>query len=237
MEFNFSIRGALRDSWSLFKTHWQFFVGIAAVVALLNLVGGSKNIPDWASFILAVASFIWSIVMMKISLAAADGKVDLLSFGVIKGMLPSWRQALGMLCVGLFSGVLILGGLILLIIPGIYIAFRLGLANLSYIDRGEGIRKAVRHSWDITKGSVFWTTVLISLVALFLYIVGFILFGIGILVTYPIALILMAKFYRAVVAHHSGAQAIAPQPQEIKAPEPMEAPTTEEHHESENPAQ
>lgn len=236
MEFHFSIREALSNSWAIFKTHWHFFVGTSAVAVVLNLVGGSENVTWWLSLILAIISFIWSIVMVKISLAAADGKTELLSFSYVKEMLPPWRQTLGMLCVGILSGLLVLAGLILLIIPGIYIAFRLSLATISYIDRGEGVRKALRHSWEITKGPVFWTAVLISLTALVLYVIGFILFGIGILVTYPIALILMAKFYRAIVVHHSGAQTVVPQPEEIKAPEPA-ASIKEEHNESENIAQ
>lgn len=237
MEFHFSIREALRDSWTLFKTHWQFFTSIAAVVALLNILGGGKRTPILVSLILGVAAFIWSIVMMKISLAAADGKAELLSFSSVKEMFPSWQQILGMAGVGILGGLLILAGLVLLIIPGIYVAFRLGLANLSYIDRGEGIRKALRHSWEITKGPIFWTAVLISLVSLVLYIVGIIFFGIGILVTYPLALILMAKFYRAATAHHGVAQTVVPQPQEIKAPEPLATPEPEAHHESETPVQ
>lgn len=225
MEFNFSIRGALRDSWTLFKTHWQFFVATAAVVAVLNILGGGKNTPWFISLIINVASFVWTIVMIKISLAAADNKTELLSFSAIKGMLPTWQQALGLLGVGVLSALLVIGGLILLIIPGIYIGFRLGLSNLAYIDRGDGIKKALRYSWDLTQGSVFWTTVLVALTAAALYIIGFALFGIGVLVAYPLAIILMAKFYRALSTHKAGTQAVVEQPVEISA--------REEHHESE----
>lgn len=229
MEFTFSIRGAIREAWELFKKHAWFFLTISAVAVVLNFVGSGKYVPMPVKIILSVATFVWSIVVMKLSLAAADGKEDLFKFSKIQSILPNLKQALGMLGVGILAGLLFICGLVLLIIPGIWVAFRLSLANLSYLDKGEGVRKALRSSWDMTKGGVFWTTVLVGICAGLLYIVGLIFFGVGILVTYPLAMILMAKFYRALSNYRGSTQTVVPQPAEIVAPEP--------HHESEAPSQ
>ncbi len=220
MEFKFSIRGALREAWNLFKKHFWFFVGLSAVAAVLNIIGNGKHINFIVSIILSIASFLWSIIMMKLSLAAADGKEELFAWGSVKEMFPGWKQALGVLGVGILGGILTLLGLVLLIIPGLWVAFRLSVANLSYLDKGEGIRKALRSSWNLTKGNAFWTAVLVVLVSCFLYIVGLILFGVGILVTYPLAMILMAKFYRALTLHHAGlaSTAVVVQPEELTPP-------------------
>lgn len=225
MEFNFSIRNAVKEAWDLFKKHVWFFVGISAVAMVLSFVGSGDRIPSPIILLAGVASFIWSIITMKVSLAVVDGHEDKLSFSNIQSMLPSWKEALGLLGVGILGGLMVLGGLILLIIPGIWIAFRLSVANLSFIDKREGIRKSLRNSWEMTKGGAFWTTVLVVLTSGILYIVGLIFFGIGILVTYPIAMILMAKFYRALTVHHGHAVSttVVPQPAEILAPDP-EAP-------------
>ena len=204
MEFTFSIRGALREAWALFKKHVWFFVGLSAVSVVLNFIGAGKRVPLVISLILTVATFVWSIVVMKFSLAAADGKEELFSWKSVTSMFPSWKQFLGVIGVGLLSGLLTLAGLILLIIPGLWVAFRLSVATLAYLDKGEGVRKSLRASWDMTKGHTFWTAVLVCITAGALYIVGFILFGVGILVTYPLAMILMAKFYRALTVHHAG---------------------------------
>ncbi len=234
MEFKFSIRNAVKEAWGLFKKHAWFFIAIAAVGMVLNFLGTGERTPGIVSVILGIAAFIWSIVVMKLSLAAADGKEEMFSFSKIQSLLPGWRQALGLIGVGLLVGLFFICGLILLIIPGIWVAFRLSLSNLAYLDKGEGVRKAVRSSWNMTKGGVFWTTVLVGLTAGLLYIVGLVLFGVGILVTYPIAMILMAKFYRALTIHHGHATAnVVVQPVEIVAPEIHEEP----HHESETPIQ
>jgi hypothetical protein len=224
MEFTFSIRGALKEAWDLFKKHIWFFVGLSAISVILNFIGGGKHTPGIVSLILTIASFIWSIVLVKFSLAAADGKDESLSFNKIQSMLPTGKQALGFLGVALLGGLLILGGLVLLIIPGIYIAIRLSVANLSFIDKNQGVKASLKSSWDMIKGSTFWTAVLVMIASVFLYMIGLVLFGIGILVTYPLAMILMAKFYRALTVQnnqHSVAgesTATVVQPVEIEAP-------------------
>lgn len=236
MEFTFSIRETLKSSWALFKKHVWFFVGIAAVSVVLNFIGGGKHVPFVIEFILMVATFLWSIIVMKFSLAAADNKEELLSFKSVQAMLPSWQQFLGMLGVAIMTALLVLGGFILLIIPGIWIAFRLSVSNLAYLDKGQGVMKSLRTSWDMTKGSIFWTVVLVGIVSGALYLVGILLFGVGILVTYPLAMLLMAKFYRALTVHHGhSASTVVVQPAEIVAP--VEAKPEEHHHESETPNQ
>lgn len=219
MELKFSIRNAVKEAWELFKKHAWFFVALSAVSVVLNLAGNGRHVPGVVTLILMIASFVWAIVFMKISLAAADGKEELFSFSKIQSLLPTLNQIFCMIGVALLVGLFVLCGLILLVIPGIWVAFRLSLSNLAYLDKGEGIRASVRTSWNLTKGSAFWTAVLVALTAALLYIVGLILFGLGILVTYPIAMILMAKFYRALTLHYGGAsQTVVVQPVEIVAP-------------------
>jgi membrane-anchored glycerophosphoryl diester phosphodiesterase (GDPDase) len=126
----------------------------------------------------------------------------------------------------LLGGIIIIGGFILLIIPGIYIAIRLSLANLSFIDKNEGIKKALRSSWDMIKGGTFWTAVLVMITSVFLYMIGIVLFGIGILVTYPLAMILMAKFYRALTVAHGQHSVVAETTTTVVQPAEIEAPST-----------
>ena len=225
MAFTFGIRNTLKEVWGIFKKHVWFFLALAAVAAVLNLVGSGKHTPGVIKLILTIMTFVWSIVVMKFSLAAADGKEELFSFVHIKGMLPNWKQALGMMGVAILGGLIILCGLILVIIPGLWIAFRFSLSNLSYLDTGEGVRKALRSSFDMTKGPIFWTTVLVGLVAGVLYIVGIIFFGVGILVTYPLAMMLMAKYYRALTVYHTHTAS-------HEAPVVVQAPAAEVHEES-----
>jgi len=222
--FTFSITDTIRHSWALFKKHAQFFVVLGLVSVILGLTGNSKHIPGLLSLVVGVASYVWTIVWLKASLAVARGDETKLSFGALQQLLPTFTEALLLAGIALLSGILVLAGLILLIIPGFYILIRLSFANLAYLDRKEGVRKSLRYSWSITKGDRFWTTLLAGIVALGLYLVGVLFFGVGVLVTYPLAMLLMAKLYVALSDDHGASQAVAPQPAEIPAVTPETSP-------------
>lgn len=226
MDLTFSIQGALKEAWVLFKKHAWFFLLAALVNFIISFVSNGKRVPVAVAIVGTIASLIWAIVWMKIALAAADGKEEKLSFAAIKEMLPSWQQAVGIIGLAIVIGLVVICGFILLIIPGLYIAFRLGLANFVFVDQNLGIKGSIKHSWHMTKGKIFWTVVLVTLTAALLYILGLIVFGVGILVTYPLGMILMAKFYRALSKHYEAHAGVAVQPIEIE-PAPKEAPAEE----------
>jgi len=213
--FNFSIRQAIRESWNTFTKHPGFFVGVTLVTLLLNISGG-KNTPWVITFILVVASFVWSIVWLKLSLAGARNDESKLNLAALRNLLPMWKEAVSIIGIGLLCGLLVLGGFIMLIIPGIYIAIRLSVSNLAYLDRKESIQKSVRYSWNITKGK-FREVFLVGLAIIALYLVGIIALGIGLFVAYPIASILRARLYFALSEDYNKQEGVALQPVEIPA--------------------
>lgn len=215
MTFQFSIRKALQESWKLFTDHFWYFVALSAVMVVLSFAGDSKQHPLFIT-IAIVGSVIWSYVMLSASLAAVDGKNDLLTFKTIKQHLPGVRTFFVFIAVGILTGVFILLGLIALIIPGIYIIVRLMFANFAYVDRKGGVMPALRYSWHLVKGDIFWTVLLSIFVSFGLTILGILLFGIGMLITYPLSMLLMATLYRALTKNH-GEQAVIVQPAEIEA--------------------
>ncbi len=88
--------------------------------------------------------------------------------------------------------------LILVVIPVIYVSTRLMFATISFVDRQKGVRDAIRYSWSITKGTKFWTIFLtVVVLAILLILVGICTFGFGLIVAYPIALLVVIQLYRA----------------------------------------
>lgn len=196
MNFTFSIRQSLRESWTLFKAHPWFFIGMSLVVAILNIATGDKS-PTIIVVLATIASIVMSYVWLSISLAAVDGKVELLRFSALHAHIPSVRQFFFLIMVGLATGFFALLGLVALIIPGIYIMIRLMFTSLAYVDRKEGVMQTLRYSWHLVEGKKFWTVFLTGLVSFGLIILGVALLGVGFLVLYPIAGLLVAKLYRA----------------------------------------
>ena len=221
MTFNFSIRTAVKESWSIFRQHPWYFAALSAVMVLLNIVG---NNDDGRPLVIAIAvlsviaSIVWSYVWLSVSLAAADGKHELLTFKTLKVHLPSLRNFFIILGVGLMTGLFVLLGLIALIIPGIYIMVRLMFANLAYVDRKGCVMQSLRYSWHLVKGDVFWTVLLTMFVSFGIMILGMVLLGIGMLIAYPVVMLLIAKLYRALTLNHEE-QSVIVQPEELEAPE------------------
>lgn len=211
----FSIKGALKETWTLFKKHLSFFLGLAAVSIVLSYVSNAKHAPLVIAIIFAVASIVWAIVWMKISLIAARGQEALLTWNNVRDILPTFDEVLMVVGVGLLGGLIILCGFILLVIPGIWVAVRLCFASLAYLDRKDGVQKSLRYSWNITKGKHFWTVLLTVLVVAGLYLLGALALGIGLLIAYPLASILLAKLYLWLSGQYHATVDVAVQPVEI----------------------
>lgn len=67
-----------------------------------------------------------------------------------KAVSPFWMR---MVMLDLLIVVTIIGGLILLIIPGIYFGLRLSLAPYFLVDKNMDVMEAYKASWDATKGN------------------------------------------------------------------------------------
>lgn len=228
-KINFSTRTALKEAWDIFIKNPWFYIVLSLVVFILNLYSNNNHHPNVILVILiAIAAVIWKYVWASVLLATVDNKPELLTLKLVGHHFPNSKQFFTLIGVGLLAGLFILAGLIVLIIPGIYVAIRLSFSSFAYIDRQGGIKESVRFSWDIVKDN-FWKVLLVTIVSGLIIISGFIAFGVGMLITYPLGMIILAKLYRALTNNHNSIESVVVQPAEIVAPEP------EQHHESETP--
>lgn len=115
-----------------------------------------------------------------------------------------WSYLLASLVVGL----MIVGGLILLIIPGIIFAIRYMFVPYLVIDRGLGFRKAMKESRRITYGHKWQLLGLLGVLGLF-NLVGLLALVVGLLVTIPVTALTVVHVYR--ILEHSASE-IVPTP-------------------------
>ncbi len=196
--FEFSIRAGLKRAWSLYKAHWKFFLCLAAIFVVCNLFARTHGSIISRTLMLLV-SLLWGYVGMSTALAAVDGKTQLLRFDSIKLHLPSFVRYCLFVGLTIASGLFIGAGFILVIIPGFYFMVKLMFANFVFVDKGLGIIPSMRYSWRLMKGDYFWTALLGLMVAALLVLVGSLFLGIGLLVTYPVAILFLAILYRDLV--------------------------------------
>lgn len=236
--FNFSIRTAVRQAWEIFKKHAVFFIVLTAPIVLVDWVSNKTQLQGIIAFVLMVVMYVWSVTWTKVSLNATKSNTYPLSFQSLRSFLPTSIQvvqifkidflskiigAIGIAVLGatvlfaVFSGSLSVGFLIVGIVffvPGVYIALRFSMARYFFLDQGLTVRKALRASWDVTGGKIGILVLTILTVGL-LYAIGSIGYGIGLLITYALIELIMAKLYVAFVNTESHTEAIVVQPAEI----------------------
>jgi uncharacterized membrane protein len=213
MNFQFSIGAALKRAWNIYKKHFWFFLGLSFVMLVLNFSTRGKHSLIIEAVIVA-AVIIWNYVWLSVSLAAIDGKEHLLRFDTIKSHFPGFRAIAKYLIVSVAAALVILAGLVLLVVPGIYFLVRLSFSKLAAIDRKGSVKQALRYSWYLVKKDVFWTVFLTVIVSIALMLIG-VVTVIGLVIAYPLVSMLVAQLYRALEKRAD--VAVIEQPLEIEA--------------------
>lgn len=144
--------------------------------------------------------------LLSLLLALAVLPLDLGPLYVIDQLLVSGRADLAAFFLGyrrpftiigalLLMGAAIAVGLLGLLVGAVIVAVALSLTQMEIVDRGAGALEALGESWRATAGhrlDLFITLVLLTLVAL----LGLLACGVGIVVTWPIAIIGQVLIYR-----------------------------------------
>lgn len=213
---SFSKKEAIRFGWEVMKSHFWFFVAILFVSGFIQVFPkivsslAGKEPPISLSLVLIVISFAVAIVKLimdlgfiKITLKLHDNRS-----AEIKDIFGSaglfWKYLGGVILYNL----IVLGGVILLIIPGIIFATRFQFYSYLIVDQGLGPIDALKRSWTITKGQVINLLLLGSLIIL-LNLVGVLVLLVGLLATIPTTIMAQTYVYRKLQAGGSPDQIIS----------------------------
>jgi len=199
MNFIFKIGEKIKESWPLYKEHWVTLLLMTLVTFIFRFNGQfrEEDAPltltiALLSLISAVVSLYLSYMWIRLSMNIVDKKVfNLFS----KDVIPSGSQLWNFIKTSILYGLCVLGGFILLVIPGFYVAGRLVFAIYISVEKNQGARASIKESWNMTKENgwkLFWKTFVIGLfIAL-----GFVALLIGLFITYAIGFMLMIMMYR-----------------------------------------
>ena len=166
--------GVLSEAWEMYKAHWQHLLTIAlAVYAAVAVVSFllALLLDQWAAGILAalvslVATFWLQGALVRAVDDIRDGRADL-SFGEtfarVRPQLPA------IIVAGVLAAIGIIIGLILLIIPGLFLLTRWILIIPVIVLEGRSAGESFGRSRDLVRGhgwNVFGVIVLTILVLL-----------------------------------------------------------------------
>lgn len=174
----------IKLTWQDFIKNWDVTVRVSAWIILATVFAAIPTFlpgPKVATLALSVlfnlvgaAIAFWaSIRLYQTVIGVLDGK---------KAKPEPWKNAIPLILpsilISLLTGLSVIGGFILLIIPGIFIAVRLSFVQIAFIQDNMRATNALKASWAITKGQ-FWATLWRLIVC------GFIL----VLVAIPISMV------------------------------------------------
>ena len=197
---SFSATGIVSESWSTFKKSWMDVYKFAVVAALITWL------PKWLGkmFDDGLLSTLLGLVAAVLGIAVQFGGIKYLLSLVRGGKVLSWDQVVKSLqpysnlfyfFVGnLIYGIMVFIGLLLLVIPGLYLAIKYMFVPFLIADRKLDIGKAFAESDKMTKGNMGELFVLEVLVVI-LNAVGALLLGFGLLITIPVSYLAMVKAY------------------------------------------
>jgi hypothetical protein len=143
------------NSWRTFGANWTTFMIIAAIPTVVSLAL-ALAIEDEVRIVTALISGIVSILVWILSTMALTMAAHKTSDGQAIGVWESYNLSLGLFWRYIWTGILyfliVLGGMFLLIIPGIIWGIRYIFAPYLVIMEGIGGRKALSRSRNITEG-------------------------------------------------------------------------------------
>lgn len=201
---NFSIGEALEYGWNTMKTNFGFFIGIIIVSWIVS------GIPTFIAVILQedapaisllfrlggiILGTIIQIGILRIALKFVDGQTPEFSdlFNSFKGCF--WRY----LGASILYGLIVVGGMFLLIVPGIIWAIKFQYFGYLVIDQNLGVMDSLKKSSDVTNG-VKWPLFGFAILLVLINYGGAILLFIGLLATIPITMMANVSVYRTLQA-------------------------------------
>ncbi len=195
MTHTFSIRESLRFGWEKTRLHsgllfkvliTLFAVQVGNSIASKVLEGTLEGF--FAIVLFAIVGLALGAGFMRIALKIAKHESPTYA-DILPPLGMVWEYALA----SFLTGLIILGGLILLIIPAIYFAIRYMFVRFAVLE-GAGITGSLRASAKMTLG-VKWKLLGFSLAMIGINILGALAVMVGLLVTIPVTLIAYAHIY------------------------------------------
>ncbi len=211
MTVTFSKAEALRFGWETLKAQLVFLMGLMLLILGLNAL---PELGRWQTMEAApVLALVWTLCGYLVQMATQMGLVRI-SLRLVDGQQPRYGELFGDLTTfgryvagNLLFLLIILGGLLLLVIPGIIWSIQYQFAPFLIVDRNFGLKEAFKKSAEITSG-VKREVFLFFLLVLGINLLGLMAFAVGLLVTLPATMVAYTFMYRKLLERKEGAGAV-----------------------------
>jgi len=201
----FSKNEAIRAGWRIASKNFGFLVGVTVigiliVLAVAQLIGMTHGGLSTIFFRIVYYLIDGLIVMgmARIALKLIDGHE-----AVVGDLFSCMPEMLAYIGSSLLYSLIIVVGLILLVVPGIISGLMFMFYTYCVVDKNDGPIEALKRSARITAGAK-WNLFLLVLMLLGINFLGALVLLVGLIVTVPFSMVVMAFVYRTLTAQTEG---------------------------------
>lgn len=191
MNFKLNFGSKVKEAWVFYKNNiWNFILFVVVVFAISFFASDHGFLVTIVANLLSVfIAYVWFKAISNM----LDGK-EFMPFS--KESFPDLPKYWNILKTTILIALIFIGGLILLIVPGLYFMGRLLFAVYISIEEPEkGARYAVKKSWEMTRENGWRLFGYSFIIGLFI-VLGFIVLFVGAFVTYPLGMMMLVMVYR-----------------------------------------
>lgn len=207
---NLDVGAAISYGWTGFTRNVGPLLLIALIVVVVSIglsfagqfvFGDSLILSLFWNIVTTVVSLILAMGLIRAALAVLDGRTPEV------GMLFQTDGFVPYLVASLLVGIAVGLGLLLCIIPGLILAFLFAFFGYAIVDgrTNDGV-EAMKISWQLASSNV-GSLLLLFILVLAINLVGALLCGLGLFVTYPLTAIAIAYAWRVLTGGHISVQA------------------------------
>jgi hypothetical protein len=208
----FSKGEAIRYGWGVMKANLGFFIGVLIVSFVICAVPEAfkalvKEKDPLLSFLFGIVGGIFQMIigmgLITVSLKLIDGSKPALG-DLFSRLHLFFKYLFG----DILFGLIVIGGLILLIVPGLIWMFKFMFVSYFIMDKEMGPVEALKRSGAITAGAK-WNLFLFVLILTGINILGALALVVGLFATIPTSVVATAYVYRKLLAQSEAPQAIS----------------------------
>ncbi len=209
----FSMGEAVRFGWETMKSNIGFFVGLLIVAFLIENLPGilsefvAGDFPLIAGVLTLAGGILGLVVQMgliKVSLKFCDGIK-----GQFDDLLSSFNLLLKFIAGSILYGLIVLGGMLLFIVPGIIWGLKFSLFPYFIVDEGLGPINALKASSSATADTK-WNLFLFGSLLGLINLAGALVFLVGLFATIPASMVAYAYVYRQLAGRGSTVKQLSP---------------------------
>lgn len=185
---NFTYKELFTFGWDKTKLHFWFLLGVAFIYLVLTVATARVDILGF------VVALLFKIALIYLTLVIVDNHVP--KFADMLAPFRTYKILLHFFVASLLYALTIAVGLLLFILPGIYVLVRLQFFSFLLVEHENmSVMHSFRKSMEMTKGK-FWKLFGFLIVLIGVNIIGALLLGVGLLFTIPMSAIAYTLLYR-----------------------------------------